>query len=287
MLVLYAGFYGNIRTAFMAELMQRLLVCKYNVYYRWRFPTRMISQRYIHYVAPYHDANHITRNTMISTTIASIIDHNTTITDLTNIPRISPLTPRSTHKPNTPIATPHRNETPPSEKPLSKTNIKTMDTSLINLIPNLTSSLRSTTLPRSEPTNPPPPYTLAPHPSPQRSEPTLISVGVPLRIEILGAATPETNGKRPITWSGDDSIALGPYTTYGEFLDVLQRRLRDVKVSRESGRWKVGVVAEIRGRSLWLFKEQIVDVAVESWGEVLEGLGEGRFRGFRVSCWRE
>jgi hypothetical protein len=46
-------------------------------------------------------------------------------------------------------------------------------------------------------------------------------------------------------------------------------------------------VAEVRGRSLWQFKEQIVDVTMESWGKVLEGLKEGRFRGFRVSCWRD
>jgi len=159
-----------------------------------------------------------------------------------------------------------------------------MDTSLINLIPNLTTARRSTTIPRSELIGPPPPCTLAPHPSLQREDNT-ISVGVPLHIKLLGAAYPDT-GKRPFIWSGDNSIALGPETTYGEFLGFLQRKLREVKVSPESGQWKVGVVAEIRGRSLWQFKEQIVNVTMESWGKVLEGLGEGRFRGFRVSCWR-
>jgi len=34
----YAGTQENIRTAFMAELMQRLLVSEFNVYYyRWKF----------------------------------------------------------------------------------------------------------------------------------------------------------------------------------------------------------------------------------------------------------
>lgn len=46
-----------------------------------------ISQRYIHHAASYHDANHITRNVMILTTIVSIIDHYTTSTDLINAPR--------------------------------------------------------------------------------------------------------------------------------------------------------------------------------------------------------
>ncbi|GAB7327205.1 hypothetical protein MBLNU13_g11108t1 [Cladosporium sp. NU13] len=159
-----------------------------------------------------------------------------------------------------------------------------MDTSLINLLPNLTSARRSTTLPRWEFIDPPPPYTLAPHPSPQRED-NARSVGVPLHIELLGAANLE-NGTRPVMYSGDDSIALGPDTTHAEFLDVLQRKLSDVKMSRESKEWKAVIVAEFRGRKIRQFEEQVVDDTVERWRRVLRGLGEGRFRGVRVICWR-
>lgn len=157
-----------------------------------------------------------------------------------------------------------------------------MDTSLINLIPNLTTARRSTTLPRSAFVDPPPPYTLAPCPSPQREDNTR-SVGVPIHIELLGAAN-LNNGKRSVIWSSDDSIALGPDTTHEDFLEVLQRKLDDVKLSKES---KACIVAEVRGRKVWQFKEQVVDVTTESWGTVLRGLGEGRFKDLRVICWRD
>ena len=160
-----------------------------------------------------------------------------------------------------------------------------MDTSLINLIPNLTTARRSTTLPRSAFVDPPPPYTLAPCPSPQREDNTR-SVGVPIYIELLGAANPK-NGKRSVIWSSDDSIALGPDTTHEDLLDVLQRKLGDVKLPRESKEWKASIVAEVRGRKVWQFKEQVVDVTTESWGTVLRGLGEGRFKDLRVICWRD
>ena len=102
-----------------------------------------------------------------------------------------------------------------------------MDTSLINLIPNLMTALRSKTLPRSESIDPPPLYTLAPNPSPQREDNTR-SPNVPSHIELLGPANIKTNdiGRRAVLWSSDDSIALGPHTTYREFLGVLQRKLR-------------------------------------------------------------
>lgn len=146
-----------------------------------------------------------------------------------------------------------------------------MDTSLINLIPNLTTARRSTTLPRSEVTDPPPPYTLAPNPNPRREYNTR-SVGVPLHIELLGAAYPVSD-KRPSICSGNDSIALGPDTTNAEFLGVLERKLGDVKLSREPKEWKAAIVAEARGEKVRKFKEQVVDVTKESWRKVLRGLG--------------
>lgn len=87
-------------------------------------------------------------------------------------------------------------------------------------------------------------------------------------------------------WPGDDSIALGPDTTHAEFLGVLERKLGDVKLSRESKEWKAMIVAEVRGRKVWQFKEQVVDVTKESWRKVSRGLREGKFRGLRVMCWR-
>ena len=85
-------------------------------------------------------------------------------------------------------------------------------------------------------------------------------------------------------WSSDDSIVLGPDTTHEDFLEVLQRKLSDVKLSTESKAW---IVAEVRGRKVWQFKEQVVDVTTESWGAVLRGLREGRFKDLRVICWRD
>jgi hypothetical protein len=160
-----------------------------------------------------------------------------------------------------------------------------MDTSLINLIPNLKQAVhRSTTLSRSEFADPPPPYTLAPHPSPQRKHNTW-GVGVPLHIKTLGAAS-ETTGKRPVTWSDDDSIALGPSTTYAGFLGILGRKLSDVKVARESREWRTEIVAEIRGKKLWQSKEQVVYVTKGNWRGILRELREGRYRRLRVLCWR-
>jgi hypothetical protein len=159
-----------------------------------------------------------------------------------------------------------------------------MDTSLINLIPNLTTVHRSATIPRSEIIDPPPPYTLALHPSPQPAKNTK-SVDVPFHIEPLGAADLE-NGRRSLIWSGNDSIALGPDTTHAEFLSVLERKLSDVKLSRESKEWKAVIMAEVRGRKVWQFKGQVVDVEKDSWKKVLRGLGEGTFRSLKVMCWR-
>lgn len=159
-----------------------------------------------------------------------------------------------------------------------------MDTSLINLIPNLTAR-RSATVPRCEFVDPPPPYTLAPYPSPQREDNTR-STGIPLHIDIVDTSWPEALGKRPVIWSGDDSVAVGPHMTYREFLEILQRKLDDVKVPQNSGEWKAGIEAEIRGRSVWQFKRQVVYVTPQSWHKVMEGLEEGRFKGFRVTCWR-
>lgn len=160
-----------------------------------------------------------------------------------------------------------------------------MDTSLINLIPNLTTAVRRcTTLPRSECADPSPSYTIAEHPSPQRED-NARSDGIPLHIEILGSTNPDTNNK---TWSGDDNIALGPTTTYAEFLSILQRKLSDVKVSGDSREWKASIAAEYRGRTrrrLWQSQEQACYVTRENWWSVLEWLLEGSFRGLNMVCW--
>jgi hypothetical protein len=162
-----------------------------------------------------------------------------------------------------------------------------MDTSLINLVPNLTRALRSIKIPRSVIDDPPPPYTVACNPSPQRSEKTR-TISVPFHVEILGTANSKTNhiGKRLMTYSGDDSIALGPGTTYAEFLGVLERMLSDIEAERDMGLWKASIVAESKRRRLWRFMEHTVYVTRESWGEILVDLRVGRYMGVRVVCWR-
>ena len=67
---------------------------------------------------------------------------------------------------------------------------------------------------------------------------------------------------------------------------MLQRKLGDIKVERALGEWKVSIVVEVRGRKLWRFGEQFVYVKGGNWRKVLVGLEEGRYRGFRVMCWR-
>lgn len=69
-------------------------------------------------------------------------------------------------------------------------------------------------------------------------------------------------------------------------MGVLERKLGEVKLSRECTEWKAVIVAEVRGRKVRQFKGQVVDVTKESWGKILRGLGEGRFKGLRVMCWR-
>jgi len=223
-------------------------------------------------------------HTMISTIIVFIINHSTSISKPINTPRsrLLLLDPHITQIPS-PLHTTlesHQSDQYPNQTQTRKK----MDTSLINLIPNLTKAHRSITLPRKDFIGLPPPYTLAPHPRPQRKHNTW-AVGVPLHIKTLGAAS-ETTGKRPVTWSDDDSIALEPSSTYEEFLGILGRKLSDVKFSKESKQWKTEIVAEVSGRKLWQSKEQVVCVTKGNWRGVLRGLREGRFRGLRVLCWR-
>jgi hypothetical protein len=141
-----------------------------------------------------------------------------------------------------------------------------MDTSLINLVPNLTRALRSIKIPRSVFDDPPPPYTVACNPSPQRSEKTR-TISVPFHVEILGTANSKTNhiGKRLMTYSGNDSIVLGPDTTYADFLGILESKLSDVKVAGESREWKASIEAEKIGwRRKWRFMEQTFYVTGEN-----------------------
>lgn len=161
-----------------------------------------------------------------------------------------------------------------------------MDTSLINLIPNLLASRRSATVPRSPFIDPPPPYTLASSSSPQRQY-NASSHGIPLAIEFLDSTNPNEPHKREVIYRRDDTVALGPDTDYWEFMHILRRKLADVNVSGDDGRWKVGVCAEGRGRAVWRLRKTVLAVTRESWGEVLRGLEEHKYSGLKVACWRE
>lgn len=161
-----------------------------------------------------------------------------------------------------------------------------MDSSLINLIPNLIAARRATTLPRAPFIDPPPPYTLAPHPSPQRPY-NVRPEGVPLLVEFLGPSSGISLDKRSLLWDREDSVALGPATDYWEFMAILRRKLEDLNVSKETGPWNASVVAETRGRTGWQFRRGVLEVEEERWGQVLEGLWSNHFRGLKVVCWRD
>lgn len=103
-------------------------------------------------VIPRYDARHIIRDTMISTTIVGIIEYNTTIPAY-KYHEIQPSSSRSSHNPRTHLqlhtATKYHHQSinpsinqPVKLIPKTKQELE-MDTSLINLIPNLTSALRS------------------------------------------------------------------------------------------------------------------------------------------------
>jgi hypothetical protein len=152
---------------------------------------------------------------------------------------------------------------------LSPNQSRRTETSLINLIPNLVKAFRFRTFRRSASIDPPPSSTLAPSPSPQPqpSEKSRI-VNIPLTLKTLGSAC-EVTGKRPVTSSNDNPIALGPSTTYTEFLGILGRKLSDVSFSKESRDWRTEIAVEIRRRKVWQFREWIVDVERRDWGWVL------------------
>lgn len=109
---------------------------------------------------------------------------------------------------------------------------------------------------------------------------------MPLHIEVLGTSESGSPDTRPLLWSRDDNIALMPDTTYGEFLGILKRKLGRAKVSRDTGQWEIGILAETRGRTVWQFKKQYLDVPQENWDKFMKGLGESRFKGMKVLCRR-
>lgn len=51
--------------------------------------------------------------------------------------------------------------------------------------------------------------------------------------------------------------------------------------------WHYSILAEVRGRAVWQFYKLDLNVNKDTWEEVLEGLREGRFKGFKVECWRD
>ena len=155
-----------------------------------------------------------------------------------------------------------------------------MDSSLINVIPNLTTRRSIKTPPHCETGDPPLPSTLS-------SQRETRSTSVPLRIEVLRTNSLDANDKRPVTWSGDDSIALETDTSYEEFLVVLQKKLSVIEVSLETGQWKVSLMAKLKKRTFWQLSKQIVHVTPKTWSKVIEGLAESRLKGLMLSCRRE
>jgi hypothetical protein len=122
-----------------------------------------------------------------------------------------------------------------------------MDSSLINLIPNLLAhrslrKSRSKSKSNRSPTAPP------------SSAPTTI----PLRIELLSPH------KSPLVYVRDDIITLTADTTWELFLALVHRVLEKDGVSRDKGTWELDVVAEYRLRALWKFDEPALRVREEN-----------------------
>jgi hypothetical protein len=155
-----------------------------------------------------------------------------------------------------------------------------MDSSLINLIPNLVSR-RSAGSQRSGSVNAPPSYNAG-----QRDTSTGLNAALRLDLCLSPNAT-DPSQKRPTMWSHDTTIAVGSDTTYREFLALLRRKIDDINFFSDIGRCHAAVVAESRGRAVWQFNRQDLDVTLENWDQVMQGLAETRYRGFKVVCWDE
>lgn len=155
-----------------------------------------------------------------------------------------------------------------------------MDSSLINLIPNLAAARRSAKQPRSDkvdpPLQPPPAYTLSPHPSPKHKD-TPEYITVPLRFDFLDTGVSHHDG----------TIAFGPKTTFQDFMALLEQKMAEVHDQGDPQMWHYRIVAEARDRTVWMFFTQDPDVRQDTWDRVLEGLREGRWKRFGVLCLRE
>jgi hypothetical protein len=155
-----------------------------------------------------------------------------------------------------------------------------MDSSLINLIPNLVSR-RSAASQRREPVDAPPRDTPDAGNNPS-------GINVPLRLELcLSPSTSSPSQKKPLIWSHDATIAIGSETTYRGFLALLRRKIGDMDFFSDLNLCHAAIVAEVRGRTVWRFGKQDLDVTSENWDQVMQGMVETRFRGFEVVCWDE
>jgi hypothetical protein len=67
----------------------------------------------------------------------------------------------------------------------------------------------------------------------------------------------------------------------------LWRKIDDINFFSDIDRCHAAVVVEGRGRAMWQFGRQDLDVTSENWDRVMQGLAETRFRGFKVLCWDE
>jgi hypothetical protein len=149
-----------------------------------------------------------------------------------------------------------------------------MNSSLINLIPNLVSR-RSGGSQRRESINPP---------AGQGDNPTGLNLA--LRLDLcLSPITTNQSHEKSSTWTHETTIAVGSDTTYREFLALLRRKIDDINFFSDIGRCHAAIVVEGRGRAIWQFGRHDLDVTAENWDRVMQGLVETRYRGFKVLCW--
>lgn len=82
-------------------------------------------------------------------------------------------------------------------------------------------------------------------------------------------------------------MALGPNTTFEDFMALLNQKTSDIHGDYGPQMWHFSITAEARVRTVWKFFTQDVDVRQDTWDRGLEGSGEGRWKGFGVLCLRE
>lgn len=166
-----------------------------------------------------------------------------------------------------------------------------MDSSLINLIPNLFSRRKRSAPPsHSEPVSPPSQPELSSPPSTAQQSHSLekTSITIPLRVKWIGPRAAKESHELQLVSSYDEVIELRADATYSEFLSIVQRMLKAHRMEwhfdGRSFRFYIGAVAMEGKRSELRRMQELVDVDEPSWERVLYGLRGRRLVELVVFC---